>query len=324
MLKTLPTEPDVFDSLEIDLSMNMVGTKGLLPVLEVIRISPRLRKFSVKENYLDNAACNQLVQALKDHPSISHLDVSHNPISWTGGMSLLELVDLNPRIKRVDVEGTHIKPDIIDVLARRIEQNQKGHKGGKKPKPINSNVCVRLRCLKALFSEIHRKENHAGRKIHKKNIIKGWKENKRLQGQEDQLGQSDTFWAELQLCCHPDSNDLITWEAFLLISMCEDVSYNPQDVENLREEFKRWDPDGNGYIDLLEMRQMMKELSGGREPSDNEVRSFLKRYDAEGNNTTNWDDFLLMMYEWQQGAPMVGSFCRVADTTLTPTKKYHL
>ena len=64
--------------------------------------------------------------------------------------------------------------------------------------------------------------------------------------------------AELQLCCHPDSNDLITWEAFLLISMCEDVSYNPQDVENLREEFKRWDPDGNGYIDLLEMRQMMK------------------------------------------------------------------
>ena len=38
MLKTLPTEPDVFDSLEIDLSMNMVGTKGLLPVLEVIRI----------------------------------------------------------------------------------------------------------------------------------------------------------------------------------------------------------------------------------------------------------------------------------------------
>ena len=53
---------------------------------------------------------------------------------------------------------------------------------------------MRLRCLKALFSEIHRKENHAGRKIHKKNIIKGWKENKRLQGQEDQLGQSDTFW----------------------------------------------------------------------------------------------------------------------------------
>uniref|UniRef100_A0A7S1N509 EF-hand domain-containing protein n=1 Tax=Eutreptiella gymnastica TaxID=73025 RepID=A0A7S1N509_9EUGL len=318
LLKQLPKTPEVFDSLEIDLSNNMVGTKGILAVLEVVKLSYKLKKFNLRDNYLDNAAINQIVNALKDHPAITHLDVSNNPISWTAGMCLLDLVDSNGTITRLDIGGTHIRDDIVKMIQQKIEMNQRG-KVTRMAKPINSHAGIRLRALKTLYAQIHKKERHPGYKVHKKNIVKGWKENKRLQGMEAECEQPDSFWVELQMCCTPDANDLIQWEAFMLISMCNDVSYAEKDVKHLREEFKKWDKDSNGYIDLLELRDMMTELCGGREPSHDEVLSLMSMFDADMDNTTNWDEFCLMMYEWMQGAPMIGGFVRTSNTTLSGT-----
>eukprot|EP01006_Ploeotia_vitrea_P017332 TRINITY_DN48430_c0_g1_i1.p1 TRINITY_DN48430_c0_g1~~TRINITY_DN48430_c0_g1_i1.p1 ORF type:complete len:370 (-),score=9.14 TRINITY_DN48430_c0_g1_i1:130-1239(-) len=315
LLKQLPTDPGMFDQTEIDLSGNMVGPKGLLPVLELVRINPRLRRLIVKDNYLDNNAIHQIVVALRGHPSVTFLDVSSNPISWTAGMSLLELVTQNPKVRGIDMTDTHIKPSIIDTILKRIDQNQfEQREKDQRPKATSSSMVARLRALKRLFEGISVREDNPQAKIHKRNIMLGYKENIKLQTGEDDCWRTPEFWHELQQRCNADQYGLIDWETFLLISMCDDVSYDGRDVERLKREFMHWDKDNNGHIDLLELKEMMLHLNGGIAPTNQEVAEKLQMYDADDSNTITWDEFCLMMYEWLQGAPALGSFSRAPAT----------
>ena len=43
----------------------------------------------------------------QDHPSITSLDLSHNPIGDSGGVVLVALLEANPRLITLNVEGTH-------------------------------------------------------------------------------------------------------------------------------------------------------------------------------------------------------------------------
>lgn len=44
---------------------------------------------------------------VQDHPSITSLDLSHNPIGDSGGVVLVALLEANPRLINLNVEGTH-------------------------------------------------------------------------------------------------------------------------------------------------------------------------------------------------------------------------
>jgi hypothetical protein len=303
------------DFKELDLSTNFVGTKGIFPILEIVRRCPHLQKFIVRDNYLDNQAVHYVASTALEHPALTHLDVSNNPISWTAAMSLLDMVNKNPRIREVFMQGTFIKPEIVETINKKIENRK--IIGALNQRPASS--VARIRALKKLFASICATDG-TGDKVYKKNIIRGFKENLLLQGEAEQAVRGTDFWVELQRRCNTDSNGMIDWETFLLVSMCNDVSIHPEDISRLRGEYKFWDKNHNGFIELSELKSLMTHINGSV-PSNQEVVDKMMQFsDAEDEGQINWDDFIFMMYEWIQGAPTVGSYARVPDTALSAQK----
>eukprot|EP01012_Entosiphon_sulcatum_P064292 TRINITY_DN93077_c0_g1_i1.p1 TRINITY_DN93077_c0_g1~~TRINITY_DN93077_c0_g1_i1.p1 ORF type:complete len:358 (-),score=55.67 TRINITY_DN93077_c0_g1_i1:83-1156(-) len=299
---------------EIDFTQNMLGSKGLLPVLDVLRLCNNLKKLTVRDNYLDNGAIHKLAEALKTHPAVTFLDVGCNPVSWTAGMSLLDLVTCNPQIRTVLMDDTHIKPSIIETIQKKAQQNQTVSKRppqDQKGKPSQSSISTRLRALKKIFQEIAKRENLGG-KVHKKNVALGYEENMRLKGLTPNLKPSDI--QQLQQRCNADSHGFIDWEAFLLISLSDDISYDANDVRRLHAEFDKWDANKNGQIEPRELRTMMANLNGGDAPREEDIQQLLRTYDSDNSNSLSWDEFLIMMYEWLQGAPEVGCVRRTPAT----------
>ena len=61
----------------------------------------------------------------------------------------------------------------------------------------------------------------------------------------------------------------------------------------LREAFKVFDNDGNGYINVDELRQVMTNL--GERLSDEEVEMMIKEADIDGDGLVNYEEFIAMM-----------------------------
>ncbi|NXA79820.1 CALMS protein, partial [Thryothorus ludovicianus] len=65
--------------------------------------------------------------------------------------------------------------------------------------------------------------------------------------------------------------------------------------EEIREAFRVFDKDGNGYISAAELRHVMTNL--GEKLTDEEVDEMIKEADCNGDGQVNYEEFVRMMTE---------------------------
>ena len=63
--------------------------------------------------------------------------------------------------------------------------------------------------------------------------------------------------------------------------------------DELREAFKVFDKDGNGFISSAELRHVMRNL--GEKLTDEEVDEMIKEADIDGDGQVNYEEFVSMM-----------------------------
>eukprot|EP01002_Notosolenus_urceolatus_P011390 NODE_3969_length_856_cov_18.156134_g3293_i0.p1 GENE.NODE_3969_length_856_cov_18.156134_g3293_i0~~NODE_3969_length_856_cov_18.156134_g3293_i0.p1 ORF type:complete len:224 (-),score=28.58 NODE_3969_length_856_cov_18.156134_g3293_i0:49-720(-) len=124
ILNMLPTEPGVFDLKILDLSGNLVGEKGLLPIIEVIRVLPQLTHLVLPENGLRNEGVECLVHSAISHPALRSIDLSGNRLTIGSGKVLEYLVRKNKRIQELKLSGTRIEPNQIQKINTLLRSNR--------------------------------------------------------------------------------------------------------------------------------------------------------------------------------------------------------
>lgn len=107
------------------------------------------------------------------------------------------------------------------------------------------------------------------------------------------LGQNPTE-AELQdMISEVDSdrNGMIDFPEFLVM-MSRKVKESESEDE-IKEAFKVFDKDGNGYISAAELRHVMTNL--GEKLTDEEVDEMIREADVDGDGQINYEEFVKMM-----------------------------
>ncbi|ORC90874.1 calpain-like cysteine peptidase [Trypanosoma theileri] len=117
--------PDEFHSLKsIDISKNFLGPKGILPLLEIIRCCRNIRMLNLSEQKLDTDAIDALCLALRQHPSVVRINLSHNPLTMSAGSLLLQLAKTNPVIEYIILEDTGIRTSLLIGIEGQLELNR--------------------------------------------------------------------------------------------------------------------------------------------------------------------------------------------------------
>eukprot|EP01012_Entosiphon_sulcatum_P034833 TRINITY_DN4423_c0_g1_i6.p1 TRINITY_DN4423_c0_g1~~TRINITY_DN4423_c0_g1_i6.p1 ORF type:complete len:546 (-),score=121.55 TRINITY_DN4423_c0_g1_i6:201-1838(-) len=121
----LPDEPNRFNMTELILNeTTLIGNKGLLPVLEVVRLNPNLRALSVAGNGIKNTGVEWLVHMALEHPGLSSLDLSDNRITNAAGTVLNYLAQRNPRIVDINMRNTRIDDQLKTHIELRLKANR--------------------------------------------------------------------------------------------------------------------------------------------------------------------------------------------------------
>ncbi|WFD06363.1 hypothetical protein MVES1_001708 [Malassezia vespertilionis] len=107
------------------------------------------------------------------------------------------------------------------------------------------------------------------------------------------LGQNPTE-AELQDMVNEidaDGDGTIDFPEFL--TMMARKMKDTDSEEEIKEAFKVFDKDGNGFISAAELRHVMTNL--GEKLSDQEVEEMIREADTDGDGQINYDEFVKMM-----------------------------
>ncbi|XP_011427026.1 calmodulin-A-like [Crassostrea angulata] len=107
------------------------------------------------------------------------------------------------------------------------------------------------------------------------------------------LGQNPTE-GELQDMINEvdyDESGTIDFDEFL--QMMARKMRDTDTTEELKEAFKVFDKDGNGFISASELRHVMKSL--GERLTDEEVDEMIKEADLDGDGQVNYEEFVKMM-----------------------------
>ena len=107
------------------------------------------------------------------------------------------------------------------------------------------------------------------------------------------LGQNPTE-AELMDMIHEvdaDGNGTIDFPEFL--TMMARKMKDTDSAEEIKEAFKVFDKDGNGFISAAELRHIMTNL--GEKLTDEEVDEMIREADVDGDGQINYDEFVDMM-----------------------------
>ena len=123
-------EHDDDDLRCLDLSVNIVGVKGLLPVLDVCRHAKGLMTLNLSNNMLSSPAAVEISKALMGHPSLTTIDVSNNHLPL-GGEPLLALAKASPALTKVHLADALVRPLFVKLIDYQLAHNAKGAgKGG--------------------------------------------------------------------------------------------------------------------------------------------------------------------------------------------------
>jgi len=107
------------------------------------------------------------------------------------------------------------------------------------------------------------------------------------------LGQNPTE-AELQDMINEvdvDQNGTIDFPEFL--AMMAKKMKDTDSEEEIKEAFKVFDKDGNGFISAAELRHVMTNL--GEKLTDEEVDEMIREADIDGDGQINYEEFVKMM-----------------------------
>lgn len=107
------------------------------------------------------------------------------------------------------------------------------------------------------------------------------------------LGQNPTE-AEIQDMINEvdtDGNGTIDFREFLDLMAHKMKDFDSD--EELREAFKVFDKDQNGYISAAELRHVMINL--GEKLTEEEVEMMIKEADTDGDGQVNYEEFVKMM-----------------------------
>jgi hypothetical protein len=113
--------PDEITSL--DLSINVVGKNGAMAVLHMLPQLRRLQRLLLVDNSIENEHVQVLAEAAANHPSLTEIDLSNNPISHAAGKQLLQLAKVNPRIRAIRLGGSLINPGLIRMIETKCASN---------------------------------------------------------------------------------------------------------------------------------------------------------------------------------------------------------
>ncbi|KAL9651862.1 hypothetical protein ABK040_000209 [Willaertia magna] len=69
-----------------------------------------------------------------------------------------------------------------------------------------------------------------------------------------------------------------------------------QQQEQIRIAFKQCDKDGNNFIDVSELREILKAL--GEEGTDAQAKELMKEIDSDQNGLISFDEFKEAMASW--------------------------
>eukprot|EP00091_Calanus_sinicus_P024289 TRINITY_DN8619_c0_g1_i1.p1 TRINITY_DN8619_c0_g1~~TRINITY_DN8619_c0_g1_i1.p1 ORF type:complete len:167 (-),score=90.13 TRINITY_DN8619_c0_g1_i1:25-480(-) len=121
--------------------------------------------------------------------------------------------------------------------------------------------------------------------------------NKELLGVMRSMGQNPTEDELQALVMEVDVNGdgTIDFEEFL--GMMEKSNKEGEGEESgIKEAFKIFDRDGNGYIDVKELKKVVSML--GTMLSKEEVDDFMREADVDGNGKLDYDEFVNMMQQY--------------------------
>jgi len=88
-----------------------------------------------------------------------------------------------------------------------------------------------------------------------------------------------------------DGNGTIDFPEFLALMARK--TKDVDDEEELREAFRVFDKDGNGFISATELRHVMTNL--GEKLTDEEVDEMIKEADLDGDGQINYEEFVSVM-----------------------------
>src|SRR4051794_1225101 len=88
-----------------------------------------------------------------------------------------------------------------------------------------------------------------------------------------------------------DGNGTIDFPEFL--TMMARKMKDTDSEEEIKEAFKVFDKDGNGFISAAELRHVMTNL--GEKLTDEEVDEMIKEADVDGDGQINYEEFVKMM-----------------------------
>ncbi|XP_074656027.1 neo-calmodulin-like isoform X4 [Tubulanus polymorphus] len=91
-----------------------------------------------------------------------------------------------------------------------------------------------------------------------------------------------------------DGNGTVEFEEFLRMMSNNPIKTLPKtEDEEMREAFKVFDRDNDGFIDAQELRFTMNNL--GQPLSDEDVKAMIKEADIDGDGRINYEEFIKMM-----------------------------
>ncbi|KAK3091869.1 hypothetical protein FSP39_023253 [Pinctada imbricata] len=112
---------------------------------------------------------------------------------------------------------------------------------------------------------------------------------------QDMINEVDAdaiaMYGPIQINCCGIGNGTIDFEEFLL--MMARKMKDTDSEEELREAFRVFDKDGNGFISAAELRHVMTNL--GEKLTDEEVDEMIKEADLDGDGMVNYEGTLLLV-----------------------------
>lgn len=107
------------------------------------------------------------------------------------------------------------------------------------------------------------------------------------------LGQNPTE-AELQdMIAEVDSNSSGTIDLQEFLGLMARRMKDTESEEELREAFRVFDQDQNGFISATELRHVMTNL--GEKLSDEEIGEMIREADVDSDGNINYDEFVKVM-----------------------------